>query len=115
MWSTSLQGYILASFFYGYVATQVSFIQIQLSFSLLFHIKLKCLSFSQIPFGILAKRYGALNFLGYGMLINSVFAFFVPVAARQGGWLWLCIVRLIQGLGEGPIVNYGDALVLIIH
>uniref|UniRef100_A0A1B0EX30 Putative inorganic phosphate cotransporter n=1 Tax=Lutzomyia longipalpis TaxID=7200 RepID=A0A1B0EX30_LUTLO len=84
-WSTSLQGYILSSFFYGYVITQ-------------------------IPFGILSKRYGALRFLGWGMFINSVFAFLVPVAARQGGFGWLIVVRFIQGLGEGPIVPCTHAL-----
>lgn len=85
LWSTSLQGYILSSFFYGYVITQ-------------------------IPFGLLAKRYGAMRFLGWGMLINSVFAFFVPIAARQGGPVWLIIVRFIQGLGEGPIVPCTHAM-----
>lgn len=85
MWSSSLQGYILSSFFYGYVITQ-------------------------IPFGILAKKYGALRFLGWGMLINSVFAFIVPVAAREGGVYGLCAVRFIQGLGEGPIVPCTHAL-----
>jgi len=34
VWSSALQGYILSSFFYGYVITQ-------------------------IPFGILAKKYGS--------------------------------------------------------
>jgi hypothetical protein len=43
--------------------------------------------------------------LGYGMLVNSLFAFLVPFAAEKGGWLGLCVVRLIQGLGEGPIVS----------
>ncbi|XP_053689625.1 putative inorganic phosphate cotransporter isoform X2 [Sabethes cyaneus] len=85
LWSTSLQGYILSSFFYGYVITQ-------------------------IPFGLLAKRYGAMRFLGWGMLINSVFAFLVPVAARQGGAPWLIVVRFIQGLGEGPIVPCTHAM-----
>ncbi|KAH8372853.1 hypothetical protein KR009_006573 [Drosophila setifemur] len=84
-WSSALQGYILSSFFYGYVITQ-------------------------IPFGILAKKYGSLRFLGYGMLINSVFAFLVPVAAREGGVWGLCAVRFIQGLGEGPIVPCTHAL-----
>ncbi|XP_055703598.1 putative inorganic phosphate cotransporter isoform X1 [Phlebotomus papatasi] len=84
-WSTSLQGYILSSFFYGYVITQ-------------------------IPFGILSKRFGALRFLGWGMFINSAFAFLVPVAARQGGFGWLIVVRFIQGLGEGPIVPCTHAL-----
>ncbi|KAH8395974.1 hypothetical protein KR222_000604 [Zaprionus bogoriensis] len=84
-WSYTLQGYILASFFYGYVITQ-------------------------IPFGFLIKSYGAKHFLGWGMLINSVAAFFVPVAAREGGYIALCVVRLIQGLGEGPIVPCTHAL-----
>lgn len=84
-WSSSLQGYILSSFFYGYVVTQ-------------------------IPFGILSKRYGALRFLGWGMFINSVFAFMVPIAARSGGEGWLIVVRFIQGLGEGPIVPCTHAM-----
>lgn len=73
-WPTDLQGYILSSFFYGYVLTQ-------------------------IPFGILAKRYGNIYFLGIGMLINSVFGLLVPIAAYHGMW-WLITVRFIQGLGE---------------
>lgn len=59
---------------------------------------------------MLAKRFGALGFLGWGMLINSLFAFVVPVAARQGGVFWLCVVRFIQGLGEGPIVPCTHAM-----
>ncbi|XP_055923202.1 putative inorganic phosphate cotransporter isoform X1 [Eupeodes corollae] len=84
-WSSSTQGYVLSSFFYGYVLTQV-------------------------PFGILVKKYGALRFLGWGMLVNSVFAFLVPVAARKFGIIGLCLVRFIQGLGEGPIVPCTHAL-----
>lgn len=78
-WSYKLQGYILASFFYGYVLTQ-------------------------IPFGVLINNYGAKLFLGIGMLINSLAAFLVPTAARRFGYIGLCVVRFIQGLGEGPIV-----------
>ncbi|XP_031637844.1 putative inorganic phosphate cotransporter isoform X2 [Contarinia nasturtii] len=84
-WKPIEQAVILSSFFYGYVITQ-------------------------IPFGMLAKRYGARGFLGYGMLLNSVFAFFVPVAARMGGLYGLCVVRFIQGLGEGPIVPCTHAM-----
>lgn len=83
-WSTSKQGWILSSFFYGYVLTQ-------------------------IPFGIAAKKYGSLKFLGWGMFINSVFAFFVPISAHWGMW-WLILTRFIQGLGEGPIVPCTHAL-----
>uniref|UniRef100_V5G108 Putative inorganic phosphate cotransporter n=1 Tax=Anoplophora glabripennis TaxID=217634 RepID=V5G108_ANOGL len=74
LWETDIQGYVLSSFFYGYVITQ-------------------------IPFGILSKRYGNIYFLGVGMLINSVFGLLVPVAANMGIW-WLITVRFIQGLGE---------------
>lgn len=74
IWDTDLQAYILSSFFYGYVLTQ-------------------------IPFGILAKRYGSLYFLGIGMLVNSVFGLLVPIAT-DFGYGWLIFVRFIQGLGE---------------
>lgn len=84
-WTSTTQSLILSSFFYGYVLTQ-------------------------IPFGMLAKRFGAMGFLGWGMLINSVFAFLIPYAARSGGVFWLCVVRFIQGLGEGPIVPCTHAM-----
>ncbi|KAF7994577.1 hypothetical protein HCN44_004049 [Aphidius gifuensis] len=83
-WDTKEQGWLLSSFFYGYVVTQ-------------------------IPFGILAKRYGSKYFLGIGMLINSLFGLLVPYAAESGYW-WLMTVRFIQGLGEGPIVPCTHAL-----
>lgn len=51
-----------------------------------------------------------MRILGWGMLINSVFAFLVPIAARRGGWVGLCVIRFIQGLGEGPIVPCTHAL-----
>lgn len=73
-WDSTKQGYLLSAFFYGYVITQ-------------------------IPFGILAKRYGSKYFLGVGMMINSVFGLLVPMSAHCG-YTWLIIVRFIQGLGE---------------
>jgi MFS transporter, ACS family, solute carrier family 17 (sodium-dependent inorganic phosphate cotransporter), other len=39
------------------------------------------------------------------MMINSVFAFLVPIAAQKFGVVGLCVIRFIQGLGEGPIVS----------
>ncbi|KAH8301021.1 hypothetical protein KR044_011540, partial [Drosophila immigrans] len=84
-WSYKLQGYILACFFYGYVVTQ-------------------------IPFGFLISTYGAKHFLGWGMMLNSIVAFVVPVSARKGGYIALCVARFVQGLGEGPIVPCTHAM-----
>lgn len=83
-WCSQEQGYLLSSFFYGYVITQ-------------------------IPFGILAKRYGSKYFLGIGMLINSLFGLLVPVSANFG-YYWLLVVRFIQGLGEVSAIT--DLLLL---
>ncbi|KAF6206564.1 hypothetical protein GE061_017798 [Apolygus lucorum] len=83
-WSTGEQSYILSAFFYGYCITQ-------------------------IPCGILAKKYGSKWFLGGGMLINSIFGLLVPIAAEYGK-ISLILVRLIQGLGEGPIVPCTHAM-----
>ncbi|KAJ8676242.1 hypothetical protein QAD02_012028 [Eretmocerus hayati] len=83
-WDSKMQGWLLSSFFYGYVITQ-------------------------IPFGILAKKYGSKYFLGIGMLINSVFGLLVPLSA-EWGYFWLMLVRFIQGLGEGPIVPCTHAM-----
>lgn len=44
------------------------------------------------------------------MLINSIFAFLVPIGARQGGIFGLSVIRFIQGLGEGPIVPCTHAM-----
>lgn len=74
VWSSIQQSTILTAFFYGYVVTQ-------------------------IPFGILSKKYGATWFLGVGMLINSLFGLLVPIAAEHS-LLALGVVRFIQGLGE---------------
>lgn len=84
IWSTTEQSYILSAFFYGYCITQ-------------------------IPCGILAKKYGSMYFLAGGMMINSVFGLLVPLAAKYG-MACLIVVRFIQGLGEGPIVPCTHAM-----
>lgn len=89
VWDNKQQGYLLSSFFWGYVITQ-------------------------IPFGILAKRYGAKYFLGIGMLINSLFGLLVPVSANWGYWP-LIIVRFIQGLGEEWINPYCRVQLCLAH
>lgn len=34
----------------------------------------------------MAKKYGSLGFLGWGMFINSIFGFLVPISAHVSSW-----------------------------
>ena len=70
-WDSFKQSIILGSFFYGYIVTQ-------------------------IPGGILAKRYGGKLLYGLGGLCTSIFTLLTPLAAR---WSWKCLVavRVIEG------------------
>ena len=72
-WSKGLRGYILSSFFYGYIVTQV-------------------------PGGWLASRFGGKHVFGIGMLITLIATLLVPVAARTHAYL-LIVLRVIMGLG----------------
>jgi len=81
-WDSTKQAIILGSFFYGYIVTQ-------------------------IPGGILAKRFGGKILYGIGGLCTSVFTLLTPLAARIS-WKCLVAVRIIEGLGEGvtfPAMN----------
>jgi len=81
-WDGEIQAIILSSFFYGYIVTQ-------------------------IPGGILAKRFGGKLLYGLGALCTSIFTLLTPLAARLG-WKYLVAVRIIEGLGEGvtfPAMN----------
>lgn len=69
-----MQGWILGSFFYGYIITQV-------------------------PGGYLARRFGAKLLLGFGILGTAVFTLFTPLAADLGAG-FLIAVRVLEGLGE---------------
>ncbi|XP_050432361.1 putative inorganic phosphate cotransporter isoform X1 [Adelges cooleyi] len=77
-WSEKLQGHILGSFYYGYVL-------------------------AQIPAGILAQKYGGKHVFGVGMFLTSVLTLLTPMAARAGP-VYLIIVRVLEGLGEGPTI-----------
>ncbi|CAL8258872.1 unnamed protein product [Lota lota] len=74
-WSSESQGWILGSFFYGYI-------------------------FTQIPGGYLASRYGAKWLMGLGILSTVVFTLLTPLAADLGAG-YLIAVRLLEGIGEG--------------
>ena len=73
-WTEAQQGFILGSFFWGYVITQ-------------------------IPGGMLSQKYGGKWVVGFGLLLTAIFSLFVPVAARMGKE-YLIAVRIIQGLAE---------------
>ncbi|XP_034041292.1 sialin isoform X2 [Thalassophryne amazonica] len=74
-WDIQTQGWILGSFFYGYI-------------------------FTQIPGGYMARRFGPKWLMGFGVLGTAVFTLLTPVAADLGAG-YLIVVRVIEGIGEG--------------
>ncbi|XP_034241408.1 sialin-like isoform X2 [Thrips palmi] len=74
-WDSVLQGFILSSFYYGYVV-------------------------SHLPGGVFADRFGGKHALGLGLLITSLTTLLSPPAARLGAG-WLITLRVFMGLGEG--------------
>lgn len=73
-WDSETQGWILGSFFYGYILTQ-------------------------IPGGYLSGRFGPKWLLGFGILGTVVFTLLTPVAADLGA-SYLIAVRALEGIGE---------------
>ncbi|EDW01195.1 putative inorganic phosphate cotransporter [Drosophila grimshawi] len=76
-WNTSDKSLILSSFFWGYVLTQV-------------------------PAGLLAKRFGAKSVLTVATSIGGILCFFHPLAAN-GGWINICVLRVLTGLVQGSV------------
>jgi len=76
-WSPVLQGYILSSFFYGYIVTQ-------------------------LPAGLLTNLYGGRVFFGAGIGICAIVNLLIPLAAKASPG-WLIFLRIIQGLSQGFI------------
>uniref|UniRef100_L7MUI5 Sialin n=1 Tax=Xenopus tropicalis TaxID=8364 RepID=L7MUI5_XENTR len=74
-WDANTQGWILGSFFYGYILTQ-------------------------IPGGYVAGKIGGKQLLGFGILGTAVFTLLTPLAADFGAGC-LIAVRALEGLGEG--------------
>lgn len=73
-WNSETQGWILSSFFYGYILTQV-------------------------PGGYLARKYGTKWLLGIGILCTVIFTLLTPLAADLGAG-YLIAVRVLEGIGE---------------
>ncbi|XP_008047910.2 sialin-like, partial [Carlito syrichta] len=74
-WDAETQGWILGSFFYGYIITQ-------------------------IPGGYVASRTGGKLLLGFGILCTAVLTLLTPVAADLGVGP-LVALRALEGFGEG--------------
>lgn len=75
-WSQVEQGWILSSFYIGYV-------------------------FTHIPGGLIAERYGGKWTLSLGILSTAIFTLLTPIVAINGGSIALIILRILMGLGEG--------------
>ncbi|XP_045772308.1 putative inorganic phosphate cotransporter [Maniola jurtina] len=76
-WDEETQGFLLSGFYYGYVTTQVLG-------------------------GFLAERYGGKWVLGVALLSTALFTFLTPFTIRTGGVTWLFILRVLEGMSEGP-------------
>lgn len=74
-WDSKLQGFLLSSFFYGYIITQ-------------------------IPGGYLASKYGGKNLFGVGILMTAVLTLVTPASARISPYL-LALLRMLEGVFEG--------------
>ncbi|KAH8340020.1 hypothetical protein KR067_006338, partial [Drosophila pandora] len=76
-WNVSDKSLILSSFFWGYVV-------------------------SQVPAGLLAKRFGAKLVLGVSTTVGGILCFFHPMAA-ESGVKSVCVLRVITGLVQGSV------------
>ena len=74
-----LLGFVLSSFFYGYIVTQ-------------------------IPGGWLAAKYSGKNLFGFGILMTSLLTLVTPIAARYNVYL-LTSLRMAEGLFEVSILS----------
>ncbi|XP_039955079.1 LOW QUALITY PROTEIN: putative inorganic phosphate cotransporter [Bactrocera neohumeralis] len=78
-WSEETKSRILSSFFWGYICTQ-------------------------IPGGMLARRFGGKVMLLSSLSISSIMALLTPLGVAYGDWKLLCFMRFLQGFGQGVTV-----------
>ncbi|CAH0719420.1 unnamed protein product, partial [Brenthis ino] len=77
-WDESTQGLLLSAFYYGYVITH-------------------------LPGGLLAEKFGGKWTLGISLLCTSLSTLLTPWFVAMGGAIGLFFMRVISGLGEGPV------------
>lgn len=70
---------MISSFFCGYICTQV-------------------------PGGNLARRFGGKVMLLFTITSSSILAIFTPLAVSVGDWMLLCVLRFLQGFGQGSTI-----------
>lgn len=78
-WESPTQALILSSFFWGYVITQV-------------------------PAGQIAQRFGARKLLTISVFICGGVSLLIPIAASYGGWILVCVCRVIMGFCQGCLL-----------
>ncbi|KAJ8960944.1 hypothetical protein NQ318_020244 [Aromia moschata] len=74
-WDSTLQGYVLSSFFYGYITTQ-------------------------IIGGYLASKFGGRKIFGAGIAVTGLLTLVTPLASNVSVYL-LIAVRIVEGIFEG--------------
>lgn len=82
-WSQSQQGYILSSFYIGYVLTHV-------------------------PGGVIAERYGGKWTLSLGILSTAIFTILTPLAVELGmciQFVWKMIYKIVKLFEDYLIMN----------
>lgn len=77
-WQEDTKSYVLSSFFWGYIVTQ-------------------------IPGGHIAQKYGAKTLLLIGITLCSALTLLTPLAVEIGGWQLLFALRVVQGLLQGSV------------
>ncbi|XP_073845956.1 putative inorganic phosphate cotransporter [Musca autumnalis] len=75
-WSETQKSYILSSFFWGYIVTQ-------------------------LPAGYVCKRFGAKATILASTLASSLVGLALPFTLKWGDWQIFCTVRVLQGLFQG--------------
>ncbi|KAL5021879.1 hypothetical protein ScPMuIL_001034 [Solemya velum] len=75
IWDKEKQGYILGSFFWGYLVTQ-------------------------IPGGWVATKFGGKRVFGWSMFVATVLTFLTPIAA-QTSYIFIIVIRLLMGVVSG--------------
>ncbi|CAH1397961.1 unnamed protein product [Nezara viridula] len=77
-WDEETQGLILSSFFWGYIINHV-------------------------PGGLMAERWGVKWVLGVSIFVSSSCTFITPPVSRTFGSWGLIFLRIVIGLGQGPV------------